>query len=80
METQKFTIEIDGVDKEATIVNVFNVKEKEILVYSVNDNGETSELFYSEIIKDEEGYDQLVDIKDSSIKQEVIEMINKILT
>lgn len=79
METQKFTIEIDGVDKEASIVNVLNVRDKEILVYSVSNSDDTSDLFYSEIVKDEEGFDKLVDIHDSTIKQEVVNIINKMV-
>ena len=79
METQKFTIEIDGVDKEATIVNVLNVRNKEILLYSVNSGTDTSDLFYSEIVKDEEGFDKLVDVQDSTIKQEVVDIINKMV-
>jgi len=80
METQKFSIEIDGIEKEASVVNVLNVRSKEILVYSVDNLDETSDLFYSEIIKDEEGYDKLVDIKDVTIKQEVMELINSMLS
>lgn len=79
METQKFTIEIDGVDKEASIVNVLNVRDKEILLYSVNSGSDTSDLFYSEIVKDEEGFDKLVDVQDSTIKQEVVDIINKMV-
>ena len=79
METQKFTIEIDGIDKEATVVNVFNVRDKEIIVYSVDDDGDSSDLLFSEIVKDEEGYDKLVDVVDSTIKHEVVGIINKML-
>lgn len=79
METQKFTIEIDGVDKEATVVNILNVRDKEILLYSVNNGSDASDLFYSEIVKDEEGFDKLVDVQDSTIKQEVVDIINKMV-
>ena len=51
---QKFNIEIDGVEKVATVVNVINLEGKEILIYSVDDNGDTADLYFSEIIKEEE--------------------------
>ena len=76
---QKFNVEIDGVDKEATVVNVLKVEGKDILVYSVDDNGDTSDLYFSEIVKDEEGYDKLIDVESEVIKARVIELINSML-
>ena len=80
MEEQKFTIEIDGVEKEATILNVLNVKNKEILIYSVSNNDDTSDLFYSEIVKDEEGFDTLVDVNDNLIKERILELVNVMMS
>ena len=79
MDTQKFKIEIDGVEKEATIVNIMNIDGKQILVYSIPSVEETSELYYSEIVKDEEGYDKLIDVENEDIKNKVIELINSML-
>ena len=76
---QKFNIEIDGVLKEATVVNVMNIEGKEILIYSVNNNDETSDLYYSELVKDSEGYDKLVDVESEEIKTKVINLINEML-
>ena len=76
---QKFDIEIDGVAKVATVVNMINLEGKEILVYSVDDKGDTSDLYFSEIVKDEEGFDKLVDIESNEIKTKVIELINSML-
>jgi len=76
---QKFNIEIDGVEKEAKIVNVINLEGKEILIYSIDDNGDTSDLYFSEIVKDEEGFDKLIDVESDEIKVKVIELINSML-
>ena len=76
---QKFNIEIDGVEKEAKVVNVINLEGKEILIYGVDDNGETTDLYFSEIVKDEEGFDKLIDIESDEIKFKVIELINSML-
>ena len=79
MDTQKFKIEIDGVEREANVVNVMNIDGKQILVYSIPSVEETSELYYSEIVKDEEGYDKLIDVENEDIKNKVIELINSML-
>lgn len=76
---QKFNIEIDGVEKEAKVVNVINLEGKEILIYGVDDNGETTDLYFSEIVKDEEGFDKLIDVESNEIKTKVIELINSML-
>ena len=76
---QKFNIEIDGVEKVATVVNVINLEGKEILIYSVDDNGDTTDLYFSEIVKDEEGFDKLIDVESEEIKTKVIELINSML-
>ena len=76
---QKFNIEIDGIEKEAKVVNVINLEGKEILIYSVDDNGDTTDLYFSEIVKDEEGFDKLVDVESEEIKAKIIELINSML-
>ena len=79
MDTQSFKIEIDGVEKEATVVNIMNIDGKQILIYSISGVEDTSELYYSEVIKDEMGYDKLVDVENEEIKNKVIELINSML-
>ena len=76
MEFQKINIEIDGVDKEAKIIKVINIDNREYAIYTVDNGDDTSDIFSSEIIKDEEGYDKLVDIEDSTVKQNISEIIN----
>ena len=80
MDTQKFSIEIDGIEKEANVVNVMNIDGKQILIYSVPNLDDSSDIYYSEIVKDEEGYDKLIDIDDEELKNKVINLINSMLS
>ena len=79
MDTQKLNIEIDGVEKEANVVNVMNIDGKQILIYSVPNADDSSDIYYSEIVKDEDGYDKLIDVEDEGLKNKVIDLINQML-
>ena len=76
VENQKFNIEIDGVEKEAKVLKIINIDNKEYVIYSVDMGDDTSDIFTSEIIKDAEGYDKLIDIEDEKAKQNILEIIN----
>ena len=76
MENEKFKIEIDGVEKEANVIKVLELDNREFVVYSVNNGNETSDIMYSEIVKDSEGFDNLVDVNDSMIKERILELVN----
>ena len=80
MDTQKFDIEIDGVDREANVIKIISIDDKEYVIYTVDNGDDTSDIFSSEIVKDEEGYDKLVDIVDPVIKQNISEIINIIFS
>ena len=75
-KNQKISIEVDGVMKEAEVIKIFAIDNKEYVVYSVRKNDEESDILASEIIKDENGFDQLVDITDENAKKNVIELVN----
>ena len=77
MENQRFNIEIDGVDK---VAEVLSIDDREYVIYSVDNGDETSDIFTSEIVKDEEGYDKLIDIEDEKVKQNLLEIINVIFS
>lgn len=76
MENQKFNVEIDGVDREAEVIKILTIDGREYVIYSVDNNNDTSDIFTSEIIKDEEGYDKLIDIEEESVRQNLMEIIN----
>ena len=81
MENQRFNIEIDGVDKVAEVLKVLSIDGKEYVIYSVDNGDDSSDIFTSEIIKDEEGYDKLIDIEDekaNSMNWKCIKHIGKI--
>ena len=80
VDTQKFNVEIDGVDREANVVKIISIDDKEYVIYTVDNGDETSDIFSSEIVKDEEGYDKLVDIVDPIVKQNISEIINIIFS
>ena len=75
-KNQKISIEVDGVMKEAEVIKIFAIDNKEYVVYSVRKNDEESDILASEIIKDENGFDQLVDITDENAKKNVLELVN----
>lgn len=79
MEKQKFIVEIDGIDREASAVDFITIDNKEYVIYSVDNGDETSDLFYSKIEKDENGFDNLVDVEDETIKQKIVDVINSTL-
>lgn len=80
MDTQKFNVEIDGVDREANVLKIISIDDREYVIYTVDNGDETSDIFSSEIVKDEEGYDRLVDIVDPVVKQNISEIINIIFS
>lgn len=73
---QTINVEVDGVMKVADVIKVFAIDNKEYVVYSIDKNGEESDILASEIVKDENGYDQLIDITDPNAKKNVIELVN----
>ena len=77
---QKISVEVDGVIKEAEVIKIFAIDNKEYVVYSIRKNEEESDILASEIIKDENGFDQLVDITDETAKKNVTELVNMIFS
>ena len=75
-KNQKIYVEVDGVVKEAEVIKIFAIDSKEYVVYSIRKNDDESDILASEIVKDENGFDQLVDITDENTKRNVIELVN----
>ena len=80
MDTQKFEIEIDGVNKEANVIKIISIDDVEYVIYTVDNGDDTSDIFSSKIVKDEEGYDKLVDIEDENVRKNISEIINIIFS
>lgn len=80
MENQKFEIEIDGNLKEATVLKVVNIDDRKYVVYTVDTSIENADVYASEVVKDQEGYDKLIDIEDPKIRQNIFEIVNIIFS
>lgn len=80
MENQKFEIEIDGILKKATVLKVVNIDDRKYVVYTVDSSIENADVYASEVIKDQEGYDKLIDIEDPKIRQNIFEIVNIIFS
>ncbi len=80
MENQKFQIEVDEIEKEATILKVVTIDNRNYAIYTIDNSVETADVFASEVVKDEEGYDKLIDIEDPKIRQDVFEIVNIIFS
>jgi hypothetical protein len=81
MENQKFEVELEnGEVKLAELLTIVCIDGKDYAIYMVpNDEGNV-DILSSYVLKDEEGYDKLVDIDDEEDKQKVIEFIGNLLS
>ncbi len=77
---QIFKVEIEsGEIVDAELLSVVEIDSKEYDVYSIdNDNG-TVDILASYVVKDEEGYDKLVDITNPVDKEKVFNFIKGLI-
>ena len=77
---QKFKVEIEtGEIVDAELLSVVEIDGQEYAVYSIdNDNG-TVDILASYVVKDEEGYDKLVDITNPVDKEKVFNFIKGLI-
>ena len=76
----KFLIEDEnGLSKEANIITVFDYMNKRYMLYAVSKDDNNDNILVSELVKDSDGYDMLKDIEDDSIKEELDEVIKRVL-
>lgn len=80
MEKEYVTIELDGAEKQAEVIDVVNVEDRRFIFYSVDLGNGTSDVFASELVTDNEGYDVMVDIEDEEIRKNVFELANVMLS
>ena len=73
---QIFDIEIDGILKQAELLDIVDYKEERYAVYSTPKDEENSDIFASKIVKDSEGNDELVDIDNNEVKKYILELIH----
>ncbi len=77
---QIFKVEIEsGEIVDTELLSVVVIDSKEYAVYSIdNDNG-TVDILASYVVKDEEGYDKLVDITNPVDKEKVFNFIKGLI-
>ena len=64
---------------EAEIITVFNYKDKEYVIYSINNDNDKVDICVSRLEKDEKGYSILKDIIDSKEKEEIDNAVKEII-
>ena len=70
----------NNIEHTAEVITAFSYKEKEYLVYSVDEDEENSNILVSRLIKDSEGYDVIEDIEDEAERAEVQNAVKEILS
>ena len=76
MEKENFIIEIDGINKKAKALNIVTIDGKRYLIYSDNKK-DNIDIYSSEIVIDTNGTEKLVDIETESVRQKILEIIEK---
>ncbi|MCI6002491.1 MAG: DUF1292 domain-containing protein [Tenericutes bacterium] len=70
----------NGNEKEAEIITVIEIDNKEYVIYAVNKNEESDNIFASRIIKDENGNNVIKSIENQEEKEKVFEIIKELLS
>ena len=77
---QKFQVEIEtGEIVEAELLSVVEIDGKEYAVYSLGNKNGTVDILASYVVKDAEGYDQLIDITDPYDKEKISNFIKSLV-
>ena len=64
---------------EAEIITVFNYKDKEYVIYSINNDNDKVDICVSRLEKKKKGYSILKDIIDSKEKEEIDNAVKEII-
>lgn len=77
---QKFQVEIEtGEIMDAELLSVVEIDGKEYAVYSLDNKNGTVDILASYVVKDEEGYDKLIDITNPIDKEKVSNFIKSLV-
>lgn len=82
MDDKFKVLDENNIEHTAEVITAFSYKEKEYLVYSVDEDEdeENSNILVSRLIKDSEGYDVIEDIEDEAERAEVQNAVKEILS
>jgi hypothetical protein len=77
---QRFKVEIEtGEIVDAELLSVVEIDNQEYAVYSIDNENGTVDILASYVVKDEEGYDKLVDITNPVDKEKVFNFIKGLI-
>lgn len=80
-KNQIFKVQIDGGEvKDAELLTVVTIGEKEYAIYTVENENGTVDVLASYVQQDENGYDVLVDITDEGDRAKIAEVIKDLAT
>lgn len=80
-ENQKFQVQIEtGEVKEAELLTLVEIDGVKYAIYMIDSGTTNVDILASYVVKDEEGYDKLVDIDNPADKVKVIEFINNLVS
>lgn len=78
--SQKFQVQIEtGEITEAELLSVVEIDNKQYAVYSLDNKNGTVDVLASYVVKDEQGYDKLVDISDPIDKEKISNFIKTLV-
>lgn len=79
-KNQKFQVEIEtGEIVDAELLSVVEIDGKEYAVYSLDNKNGTVDILASYVMKDQEGYDQLIDINNPIDKEKISNFIKSLV-
>jgi hypothetical protein len=77
---QKFQVEVEtGEIMDAELLSVVEIDGKEYAVYSLDNKNGTVDILASYVVKDAEGFDQLVDINNPIDKEKISNFIKSLV-
>ena len=78
---QKFQVEVEtGEIMDAELLSVVEIDGKEYAVYSLDNKNGTVDILASYVVKDAEGFDQLVDITNPFDKEKISNFIKSLVS
>ncbi len=78
---QKFQVQIEtGEVMDAELLSVVNIDNKDYAIYSIDNKNGTVDILASYVVKDEEGYDKLLDINNPIDKEKIAVFIKKMVS
>lgn len=72
-------IDENNIEREATLITVIEFNNKEYVIYFIDRDEENVNIFVSELRKDINGNDIIIDIEDENEKQKLNEIVRNII-